>query len=86
MKQETIHHYPLPIAAMFAHSVYVAFLLIVKFVKIVCPHNPSPYFRDTHTFNGEAPQQSNHFVRFLFQGLCAEILDVKVQPIRSHHG
>ena len=49
MKQETVHHYPLPIAAMFAHSVYVAFLLIVKFVKIVCPHNPSPYFRDTPT-------------------------------------
>ena len=49
MKQETIHHYPLPIAAMFAHLVYIAFLLIVKFLKIVCPHNPSPYFCDTPT-------------------------------------
>ena len=48
MKQETIHHYPLPIAAMFAHSVYVAFLLIVKSVKKFCPPS-SPYFRDTPT-------------------------------------
>ena len=48
MKQETIHHYSLPIAAMFAHSVYVAFLLIVKSVKKICPHS-SPYFRDTPT-------------------------------------